>query len=213
MAFWSASGSMDEMQAPMTVPKFQPKTGMAMSPKRYAAESRPGFKDATTKVSSVTPKPKPMRFKVPMPLSNFCPRDSDISIYRKLMTKVVIASSMYPAPARIRFVPANCPALVRFVREMKHAAQTGSPPETAIKPKVKATGAYPRPMGNPAFNPLLNSVFQFILWCLQVSSFCRYGRKGRKIPGYSPVIRFSSQTIFPPAITALMPAESRLEQT
>ena len=69
------------------------------------------------------------------------------------MTNVVNATSKYPAPARIRFVPANCPALVKFVSDIKTATQTGRPPDTARKPNVKETGRYPSPMGIPLFTP------------------------------------------------------------
>lgn len=72
--------------------------------------------------------------------SIFCDKDRDIREYRRLMINVVSASSKYPACEKIKFVPANCPAEVRFVTDIKTAIQTGSPPETAMNPKVKETG-------------------------------------------------------------------------
>ena len=66
--------------------------------------------------------------------------ERDISMYLILITNVVSATSKYPEPARIRFVPANWPALVRLVRDIITATQTGSPPETARNPNVNETG-------------------------------------------------------------------------
>ena len=54
----------------------------------------------------------------------------------------------------MRESPANWPAEVRLVMEMRTAAQTGSPMETAIIPKVKETDRYPSPIGIPSRNPL-----------------------------------------------------------
>ena len=47
-------------------------------------------------------------------------------------------------------------------RKIKNAAHTGRPPETAINPKVKATGIYPRQMGIPSLSPRPNSFLQSI---------------------------------------------------
>ena len=107
MAFWRAAGSTEEMLPPRTVPRFQPMIGKRISPNIYGARRIPGFKEAITKVSSVIPKLKPIRAGSPVPFSSRCPRDRDMSMYRMLITKVVMATSIYPAPWRIRFVPAN----------------------------------------------------------------------------------------------------------
>jgi hypothetical protein len=48
-----------------------------------------------------------------------CERDNDISIYLILITNVVKAISRRGASAIINFVPANCPAEVRFDSEIK----------------------------------------------------------------------------------------------
>ena len=128
------------MHPPIRVPRFQPATGIRISPSINGAVSVPGFKEPTTKVSSVMPKASASLARVPVFLSSFWDRERDISIYRILITNVVSATSRYPAPAKIRFVPANWPALVRFVREITTATQMGSPPETARNPKVNDTG-------------------------------------------------------------------------
>ena len=57
----------------------------------------------------------------------------------------------------IKPTPANCPADVRLVNETKIAIQTGIPPFTAISPKVKDTGIYPKAIGKPCLNPLQKS--------------------------------------------------------
>ena len=140
MAFWSAWGRIVEMQPPRSVPRFHPTIGMEISPSIKGAVKTPVCREPTTNVSSVIPKAITSRSRVPVFLSSFWDSESDISMYRILMTKVVSATSKYPAPAKIRFVPANCPALVRLVSEITTATQTGSPPETARKPNVKETG-------------------------------------------------------------------------
>jgi len=76
-----------------------------------------------------------------------------------LITKVVKAISIIGALAIIKFVPANCPAEVRLENEINMASQTGIPPLTAIKPKVKDTGKYPKAIGTPALNPFEKSEF------------------------------------------------------
>ena len=68
--------------------------------------------------------------------------------------KVVIASSKYDPPFNISAIPANCPADVIFVMEIKTAIQTGSPPSVAIMPKVNETERYPKQMGIPSVTPL-----------------------------------------------------------
>jgi hypothetical protein len=75
------------------------------------------------------------------------------------MIKVVRVISKRPAFARINLVPANCPALVKLDMEIKTAIQTGKPPETAINPKVKDTGKYPRAIGSPRFMPYVKLFF------------------------------------------------------
>ena len=47
---------------------------------------------------------------------------------------MVMAISRKVPPARIKFVPANWPALVKFVREIITAADSGSPERTAVMP-------------------------------------------------------------------------------
>lgn len=91
-----------------------------------------------------------------MGLVIFCESDRDMSMYLMLMTKVVTVISTREALAMIKPVPANCPADVRFVNEIRIATHTGIPPFTAIIPKVKETGIYPRAIGIPSLNPLTN---------------------------------------------------------
>ncbi len=57
-----------------------------------------------------------------------------------LIIKVVKVISSNPAFSSIRFVPANWPALVRFVSEIKMAVHAEIPPLTAINPNVRDTG-------------------------------------------------------------------------
>jgi hypothetical protein len=70
----------------------------------------------------------------------FWERERDISKYLIFITKVVMVISKRVAPEIRRLVPANCPAEVRLVKEIRRAIPTGRPPLTAISPKVKATG-------------------------------------------------------------------------
>ena len=51
--------------------------------------------------------------------------------------------------------PANCPALVRLVRDRTTASKVVSPAPLAMMPKVKETARYPSPIGIPSFNPAL----------------------------------------------------------
>lgn len=53
----------------------------------------------------------------------------------------------------MRFVPANCPALVKLENEIKIASQGGIPLLTAISPKAKETGIYPIIIGAPRRKP------------------------------------------------------------
>ena len=78
------------------------------------------------------------------------------------MINTVNPSSKYAVPALIRVIPANCPAEVRFVREIKIAVHFGMPAETAISPNVKETGIYPRQIGIPCFTPVLKSLLIII---------------------------------------------------
>lgn len=75
-----------------------------------------------------------------------------------LIIKVVIPISAKLPPAVIKFVPANCPALVRFVKEINTAAQTGIPESTAVMPYATDTEKYPRQMGKPSEKPWRNSL-------------------------------------------------------
>lgn len=48
---------------------------------------------------------------------------------------------------------ANCPALVRFVKDMTTDWRVVRPAPLAMIPNVKDTARYPRPMGMPSFSP------------------------------------------------------------
>ena len=76
-----------------------------------------------------------------------------------LMTKVVMAISIYMAPFINNSVPANCPAEVRLVIEINTAIHPGYPCCTTIIPKVKDTDKYPRQMGIPSRNPFVKVSF------------------------------------------------------
>ena len=82
----------------------------------------------------------------------------DIKKYLKLIIKVVTASSIKVPQATIISRPANCPALVRFVRDIRNADITESPFSQAKSPKVKDTERYARAMGTPSLNPF-NKLF------------------------------------------------------
>ena len=71
-----------------------------------------------------------------------------------LMTNVVMAISKYMPPDRMRLVPANCPAEVKFDMDIKTATHTGRPFSAAIMPNAKDTDRYPRQIGRPSFDPL-----------------------------------------------------------
>ena len=140
IAFLMESVSAEQTIAPSAVPKVQPRIGPVTNPSIYGFDNFPFSLEATTKVSSVIANPKiNLCFNV-ISLFSFCVMDNDINIYRILMTKVVSIISRYPEPAIIKLVPANCPALVRFEKDIKMASQIGRPPSTAMDPKVKETG-------------------------------------------------------------------------
>lgn len=48
---------------------------------------------------------------------------------------------------------ANCPALVRLVKDMTTDWRVVRPAPLAMIPKVKETARYPSPMGTPSFSP------------------------------------------------------------
>ena len=75
------------------------------------------------------------------------------------MISWVSAISHREPPAMIISRPANCPADVRLVREMRTACQIVRPPCTAIIPNVKETARYPRAMGIPSVIPCLKLSF------------------------------------------------------
>ncbi len=70
-----------------------------------------------------------------------------------MMTSWVRACSARDAPAAIRERPANCPAEVTLLMEMRAAPHTGTPAAAAEMPKAKETEKYPRPMGVPSPSP------------------------------------------------------------
>ena len=49
--------------------------------------------------------------------------------------------------------PANCPALVIFVKEISAASHAPNPWLTAMAPKPKLTEKYPIPTGRPRLTP------------------------------------------------------------
>ena len=75
------------------------------------------------------------------------------------MISWVSAISHREPPAMIISRPANCPADVRLVREMRTACQIVRPPCTAIIPNVKETARYPRAIGIPSAIPCLKLSF------------------------------------------------------
>ena len=72
-------------------------------------------------------------------LSVFCESETLMSEYRRFITSCVSAVSTSLPPAAIIVSPANCPALVRFVKLMQTAARTGSPAAEACMPNAKDT--------------------------------------------------------------------------
>ena len=111
------------------------------------------WEEATAKTSSVLRKAISSRSKRPMAGSSFWLRERDIRAYRRLMTSWVRACSARDAPAAIRERPANCPAEVTLLMEMRAAPHTGTPAAAAEMPKAKETEKYPRPMGVPSPSP------------------------------------------------------------
>ena len=65
-----------------------------------------GVVDATAKISSVMPKAVISRFQSGI-FPIFCDRESDMSIYRRLITKVVMPISHRPPAAEMILIPAN----------------------------------------------------------------------------------------------------------
>ena len=96
--------------------------------------------EATANVSSEIPKDIIHLSSNEVSGAILCERERDINMYLILITKVVNVISRRDLPEIIRLVPANCPAEVRLVNEMRIAIQPGIPPLTAIRRKVKETG-------------------------------------------------------------------------
>ena len=86
----------------------------------------------------------------------FCVNDKDISEYRELMTSCVRAISIRLPALTMTVIPANCPADVKLVIEIRTACQMLSPFDTAMIPNVKDTERYPSPIGIPSVNPFRN---------------------------------------------------------
>lgn len=55
----------------------------------------------------------------------------------------------------LKAVPANCPAEVTVVIDMRTACHQLRPKDTAIIPKVKETDRYPSAIGMPVISPRL----------------------------------------------------------
>ena len=155
MAPFKDSGIIPVENAPSIVPADQPIYGRVISP--YIYEDVTGFvsMDAIANVSSVMTKLNIKRFKREDSLLVFWDKARDISIYLRFIISVVTVISIYEAFARISVVPANCPELVTLLMEIRILTHAGSPPVTAINPKVNATGRYPRHIGKPLINPSL----------------------------------------------------------
>ena len=63
-----------------------------------------------------------------------------------------IAISIKGAPACMIPSAANCPALVRFAKDMTTDWSVVRPAPLAMIPNVKDTARYPRPMGMPSLS-------------------------------------------------------------
>ena len=150
-------GSRLFIKAPSTVPSVQPMYGIAISPSINGNVMAIGVVDATANTSSVMPNAVISLLASDI-LPIFCDRESDISIYRRFITNVVIAISHIPPAAEIMFIPANCPAEVRLVIEITIAAQAGIPFCTASIPNENETGMYPSAIGIPSLAPFKNCV-------------------------------------------------------
>lgn len=61
-------------------------------------------------------------------------------------------------PCTIRLSPANWPALVRLVRDIRPAEKASIPKLEAMIPKVKDTLKYPKTMGMESFVPSKKSL-------------------------------------------------------
>ena len=158
----NASGITEVAAAPARVPPVHPSTGVRIRPAIYAPVNAPGCCMDTAKISSVIPNETASLLGILICLSTFCETERDMRKYRILIINVVTASSAIVPPAIRRFVPANCPALVRFVKDINTAAHKGIPESTAVMPKATETEKYPRHTGKPSRSPLINSLFFII---------------------------------------------------
>lgn len=64
--------------------------------------------------------------------------------------------SIKPPAAAMMSSPASCPALVKFVIEIKTEIKTGMLSRLALTPNAKETDKYPSPIGKPSAIPFLN---------------------------------------------------------
>lgn len=145
--------------APINVPVDHPKTGSVISPKKYLKVVFSSFWHITAKTSSVIPKEQISLWVVFIFLSTFWDIANDIRKYLKFIIRVVTASSINVPPAMIISRPANWPALVKLVKDIKRDVKIESPPSIARSPKVKETEIYASAIGTPSFIP-----FKYLLF-------------------------------------------------
>ncbi len=158
IALCNLAGSIEQAIPPVAVPRAHPKNGVIISPNMYEKEILFFSKEAIAKISSVIPKAIICLLNKDISEVIFWDKDKDINIYRMFIIKVVNAISNKGALAIIKEVPANCPADVKLDKEIKTVSNTGSPPLTAINPKVKETGKYPKAIGIPDLKPRKKSL-------------------------------------------------------
>jgi len=145
--------------APVRVPVDQPKIGNIIRPKKYLNDTFSSLWHITAKTSSVIPNEHISLWEKVIFFSTFWDMAKDIRKYLKFIIKVVTASSISVPPAIIISSPANCPALVKLVRDIKTDVNIDKPPWVASNPKAKDTDMYASAIGTPSFNPIKNLFF------------------------------------------------------
>lgn len=135
----TVSGSTELANAPKNVPPLHPIIGNVIRPIKYVKVRGAILCIDTAKISSVIPNDMARRFSVPVFSSNLCERDKDISKYLKFIIRVANASSNNVPFDLIISIPANCPALVRLVSDIRTEDKTDNPPLFAIRPNAKET--------------------------------------------------------------------------
>ncbi len=135
----SLSESMFPATEPMKVPAVQERIGKISSPAMKEPVIGSFRVEETPKISSVFPYAIRRRFTVPVPGASFCVSVRLMRPYLILMTSIVRKVSKNAACDAMSVIPANCPALARFVKLISAARGALIPASRAVMPSAKET--------------------------------------------------------------------------